>query len=733
MIHQNNIKPNIQRKDNLEGKREKVLNIECIACSDYSKQFWKNKKCYHCLFDNVKNTKDRSFAKIYIQALDISIDQKTTKLIVECIKNTEKTKKYYSNLLKLRESCVFKDSFKCKIFEDFKSFFALNEQEPIDPISLYLKIEHISKQVVSISSPDPICSECLRKCSEIVDQLLLHLNSELIRKYKTLQQKSSLFADPFYFYEFLITKSHSIDEVDDKSSRSNIKFGEINREGLLHSYQVAKGLYQIQIYRIANKTEKIYHYQLFHESESEKAYFEKLVENILLYMDILRFDETVPLENLISLYKREALRIIELNYKMPANSKKKVAFYAALKFLQLNKLFPFLVDNYIEEIFLDSPKSYIYIDHQKYGRCRTNINLSVKDIERIITLLRLYSEQRLDYSNPTLKYVIKNKYFYCRFAIDVKPININNFSLDIRKLNKNILTLQDLMKTNTFNPKMAAFLFFCVIRGVNITVTGKTDTGKTTLINAFDLISPEYFRKIYVENVTESLEQLSFNKHQVKYQADSLDSDSKERYTKSNHIKTLLHRTPDIIYLGEILEKEEAEAMFHCLAAGLKGFQTIHSQNIDSLINRLIHTFGINFEQLDDLDILVLMNRELNKRRIVSISEIDLTNYHSGDYYREIFLYDPEAMKWNLIKDLYETKIVTNLKKFENLNKKIFNDFMILYEEIFSYLLNHEKIQNNKLVDLFHELAHYSIISHLEAQNFWEKWKSQHYNLRKEG
>ncbi len=726
MIRLNNIKASIQRKENLEGKKEKVLIIDCNTCKEYSKQFLKNKKCYYCLFKCVKNNQNKGFEKIYIQAIDTTIDRIATKIILESSKNIEKVQKYSAKLLKLRKSCVYRDQFVCRIFGDYESFFALNDQNLIDPISLYTKMQQVKKKIEEFSSSNPICSVCIEKCRVIVNQLLQILDSEIIRKYEAFQRKSALFDDPFYFYEYLITKSHSINESDTKVILPETPFREKKEPKLLQSYKIGRDLFQIQISGIANKTEKIYNYNLIHGSESGKLYFEKLIENVLSHMQVLRFDNIVSLENLIELYEKEALRIIELNYKMDVNRKKRVAFYTAITFLQLNKLFPLLIDNYIEEIFLDSPESKIYLDHQRYGRCRTNISLSKNDIKRIITLMRLYSQQRLDYSNPTLKYVIKNKYFYCRFAIDIKPINVNHFSLDIRKLNKNILTLQDLLKNNTLNPLMGAFLYFCIIRMINITATGETDTGKTTMINAFDMITPEYFRKIYVENVTESLEQLVFNKHQLKYQADSLDNNNKDGYTKSSHIKTLLHRTPDIIYLGEILEKEESEALFHCLAAGLKGFQTIHSQSIDSLINRLIHTFKLNFSQLDELDLLILMKREFNKRRIVSISEIDLTNYQTGDYYREIFLYDPELENWNLLKKLYETKIITKLKKFENLTEEIFNNYIKLYEEIFIYLLNNEKIRNEELVNLFHEIAHYSITSCLEVKGFWENWKKEH-------
>ncbi|GAG06926.1 unnamed protein product, partial [marine sediment metagenome] len=259
---------------------------------------------------------------------------------------------------------------------------------------------------------------------------------------------------------------------------------------------------------------------------------------------------------------------------------------------------------------------------QKFGRCRTKINLNLKEIERLKTMARLYSGKRLDYMNPSIKLVIKNQYFYCRFAIDVDPIQIHNFALDIRKLNKNIFTIQDLLKNGTLNPLMTAFLYCNLLRKTNITITGKTDTGKTTLINTLDLLTPKEFRKIYVENVTESLKQFEFGKHQLKYQVDSLEDYLTQRYSKSNIIKTLLHRTPDIIYLGEILTKEEAEAMFHCLAAGLKGFQTIHGNDIDSLMNRFLHHFKINESCLYDLDLIILMKKERNIRRVHSIYEI---------------------------------------------------------------------------------------------------------------
>ena len=493
---------------------------------------------------------------------------------------------------------------------------------------------------------------------------------------------------------------------------------------MIEVYEIGKyKLFQISIFNVINEAEKEYDVKLSFNSLADKIYFKNIIDDLLKHLEIFKLDKIIPLETLIKIYKHESLKIINSKFNLPKIERKRIGFFADLKKLNLSKIFPLLIDDYIEEIFLDSPNTYIYINHQKYGRCQTKISLSLKEIERFKTLLRLYSSQRLDYINPSIKYVMKNKYFYCRFAVDVAPVHIDSFALDIRKLNKNILTIQDLLKNKTLNPLIAAFLFFNILRRINVTVTGETDTGKTTLINAFDLLTPKEFRKIYIENVEESLNQTKFSKHQLKYQADSLDNSIKKRFSKSNYIKTLLHRTPDIIYLGEILTKEESEAMFHCLAAGLRGFQTIHSNTIDSLINRFLHHFKINFSCLNDLDLIILLKKDHNKRRVVSVAEIDFNNLEKGKYYQTIFQYNPNKKTWDKLKSLYETNTIKQLRVYEDITIEKFNHIISIYEDIFKFLLKIKKINNEKLVDLFHKISFYSTSSIVLLENYWKEWK----------
>ncbi|MFX0000693.1 MAG: ATPase, T2SS/T4P/T4SS family [Candidatus Hermodarchaeota archaeon] len=568
---------------------------------------------------------------------------------------------------------------------------------------------------------DSICQNCIntletseKSCMKILSNL------NIIKKFKDFQSRSKDSKNKSNFYEYLFLGNQFISKNIQK-----IQFEELNKEKkLLNTYNTGKyDIFKVYIFESSHEIEKNYKVDFFYNNEQQEDYFEKIVQDIYHNIDMAEFDQLISIESLINLYEKEALKILNLKYHFSKLMKKKIAFITVLKKLNLEKLFPLLIDDFIEEIFLDSPEDEIYINHQTYGRCRTYIRFNFKEIERIKTLIRLYSGKRLDFMNPTIKFVIKNKYFHCRFSIDVEPIQINNFALDIRKLNKNILTIQDLLKNRTLDPLIATFLYFNILRRKNITVTGETDTGKTTLINALDLLTPKEFRKIYIENITESLSQFEYGKHQLKYQVDSLEESISENYSKSNQIKTLLHRTPDIIYLGEILTKNEALAMFHCLAAGLRGFQTIHSRDIDSLMNRFIYHFKINKSCLNDLDLIILMKKEFHIRRVVGLFEVCRSPDTKKSLYNSIFRYNPETKEWLLTKSLYETNVIFDLLRYEALTKEEFHTIIKTYSEIFEFLITTDKLGNNELVEFFHRISYYSLRSINHLKRFWNKWK----------
>jgi Flp pilus assembly CpaF family ATPase len=713
---------NIQAKDGLNSKKERIFAIDCSECSDLIENNYAFERCIRCVLKGLYLNRNRDFkdSKLKIHGNIIKPYQITVFL------NYFKKLKIIKNLWKKiddlgKNNCIFQE-FSCRVEEINNSILSISENKFCDPISVFNFISERKEDLIAHKYYSIECQKCSIKILSLLEELLnIFKNLKVVRNYIEFQRRNNHSKDVIKFYEnyfFNLPLGSQRNQIIGNTLKKSL--GE-----LFESYYTGENqIFQISIFDVNGEYERKYSVHFAFNSKVDENYFKTIVTDAKNNLELVEFNEMVPLEKLINVYKEKVSIYLDLKYKLSYKEKEKVAYIAAIHKLNLEKIFPLLVDDFIEEIFLDSPNQKIYINHQKFGRCRTDIEFDFNDIERLKTFLRIYSGRRLDYSNPSIKVVIKNKYFYCRFAIDVEPIQINNFALDVRKLNKNILTIQDLLKNGTLNPSIASFLYILILRRVNITVTGETDTGKTTLINALDLLAPKEFRKIYVENIIESLNQSKYERHQLKYRVDSLDEQSNIQLSKQNQIKNLLHRTPDIIYLGEILTKNEAEAMFHCLAAGLRGFQTIHSNNIDSLINRIIYHFKIDKTCLKDLGLIILMKKNRERRYIDSLTEINENLKGNGEVYSNLFKFNPHIRKWDALSDLYQSNIIKALRKYEALQKEKYEILFNLYRDVFDMLQKIEKMEITKLIDFFDRISFHSFKSIDALCLFWENWKN---------
>ncbi|TKJ24078.1 MAG: hypothetical protein CEE42_11355 [Promethearchaeota archaeon Loki_b31] len=712
----------IQVKDTLSSKEEKILVIDCSECSGALETLFQNGKCILCVLKNLYLNRKKVFINLTTKSHDPLIERDQISLFLKYFKRISYIKKIWRKIESIgKKKCMYQE-FNCKITALSAKFLSFSNDLILNPLYVFNFISGKINELKDHEFFNIECQNCSKKVLVLLEALLNTLNElKIIQSYKRFLKSNNNSKDLNKFYEeFFFKKSLFFEEKKSFDKALIVSTGD-----LFEKYKTGDNqIFQISIYNIANEYEKKYTVQYSFESVVDENYFKKVVQDVKNNLKLLDINKITPLENLINIYKKEALIYLDSKYKFPLIERERIAYIAALRKLNLEKIFPLLIDDFIEEVFLDSPNDKIYINHQKFGRCRTDIKFGLKEIERLKTFLRIYSGKRLDYSNPSIKVVIKNKYFYCRFAIDVEPIQLNHFALDIRKLNKNILTVQDLLKNGTLNPAIAAFLYLSLIRRVNITVTGETDTGKTTLINALDLLTPKEFRKIYVENVIESLNQSKYEKHQLKYKVDSLQVGLNHKLSKQNQIRNLLHRTPDIIYLGEILTKEEAEAMFHCLAAGLKGFQTIHSNDIASFINRIIHHFKIHISCLRDLGLLVFMKKNREKRFVDSISEINNNIEDNEEIYQTLFKFNPQKKNWANLINLFNSNIICKLRKYEDISKEKFQVLFNLYKDMFNTLQKIDKLSINKLIKFFDQVSFHSSDNLENLCLFWENWKN---------
>ncbi|MHA1372253.1 MAG: ATPase, T2SS/T4P/T4SS family, partial [Promethearchaeota archaeon] len=616
------------------------ISINCMRCSKNTlcNPNFKNIYFSNCIFKILKNEANFEVLNIYIDD-ELFFSEKEIKII--------------KNFMRLQ---YFVDSINRKILKEFKntckryssSCYLKNLLTPKNPIIFFSKNYFLTnfnefiktfEKIELFLRKNKICRKCLKIEIKILDKIEKYLNAlvqnpESAKKLIKLNKNSK---------DVKIDLNPLNNLIICKEGRRNVQ-RYYDKSGLLpvKSYYVDNSkIIEVHIYEIKNEIEKYYEIKYHHPFSEDFMYFlENEIKKELLDKKVLL--ESENLNDLISRIVRISKSVLSRSIQDTAITKKinDLSTYLSFSILGLKKIFPLLIDDYIEEVFLDSPDSSIYISHVEFDKCKTNITLLNKEIKSFINKIRFETNKNLNEIYPTLKCVLKNQFFNLRINVDVKPLNYKNFSLDIRRLNKKFFNILELISLKTLSIDLAAFLIFCLHIRFNITIIGRTNSGKTTLLNALDIMYPRHFRKIYVEDVVETIDQDQDNSHQLKFQINHNSG-------KSELIKNLLHRTPDVLVLGEILTKKECEALFHCLSVGLKGLQTIHANDSESLLTRFMVHFGIDPSCISDIDFLVLMKKfENGQRRVIEITEF--INENETFKTHKIALFDPNNETWIL-------------------------------------------------------------------------------------
>ncbi len=486
------------------------------------------------------------------------------------------------------------------------------------------------------------------------------------------------------------------------------------------------GPYHIKIYNCAGKytNEALYTYN----SIADTSPFGEIVESIAKHLSgSMIFDNEAKhkpldprfysLQELFNTRKTLVKEYIHKHYPEFASMKDldELIDLACYKLTGIYKIAPFLMDEHIEEFYLDCANTQLYLDHRTWGRCKTNVTLSEADLERIKTRLRYESGLLLDESNPSIKTELITDNFHVRTSMDIAPLAVDGLHLDVRKLKRKAFTLPELVANGTLPAETAAYLYFAMLRRRNITVIGEPNSGKTTLVNSLDLITPPEWRKITIEDVIESVPQHIYDKHQVRLQVIPFEGENTSR-SKSKEIVKLLHRSPDYVFLGEIQTQEHSQAVFHALTAGLHLIQTCHASSPENLIVRWVEHHGIAPINLLTLDLIVFMRTYYHQkliRKVRRVSEVEKP-FEKTDVPLEIDLkvnsiqlFDVFDLDKQLIKTLseqYDAPTMKSIRMVEGLTLEEFIEEMSTYIKLLNYLVQNQLFDPYLNVQIFHGL-----------------------------
>ncbi|MEM2144869.1 MAG: ATPase, T2SS/T4P/T4SS family [Candidatus Jordarchaeaceae archaeon] len=595
-----------------------------------------------------------------------------------------------------------------------------------DPIRAYLELKEGEFYDRLPAREGRLCSQCYDKFMSVVVKFIKTLEgTKIVERYNNL--KIDLKNKPrSVLYNYLLSPIRM--DGQDRNYETEAK-----DRILLDAYEV--GPYSVTIYLDENSTERFYCVDEINTKTYGKNILNEEIDELRssqILTDKRGFFKT---DGLTKIRKSEALNFLRIKYpEIPSDSSEKIAEIFSYESIGIGAIAPFLLDSNVEEFYLDKESTNIYLDHRKWGRCRTSVSLTEQDIERIITRVRAESDMQLDESKPSLKTEIITDTFHVRISIDIPPLAAEGVQLDCRKLRKNPFTIPELIANGTLNAQAASYLLFCLLRRINITVIGESGAGKTTLINALDILTPQDWRKIYVEDVIESIPQTEYEKHQTRFKVEPFEGDETKRRNKSKEITRLLHRSPDWVFLGEIQTAQDSQAMFHALSSGITGLQTCHGASVEDMILRWVVHHDVSPACLRDLSIIVQINRMKThfkkERKVVRICEIDfrkkemfrdIQSVLSEDVIVDVFTWKPKIGELVVSSELFTTPTLEKIKSLDYLEEKSFLEELETYEQIFMAMSEERIFDLQSNINIFHSL--YALLSEQEIERGVINWE----------
>ena len=238
----------------------------------------------------------------------------------------------------------------------------------------------------------------------------------------------------------------------------------------------------------------------------------------------------------------------------------------------------YLDDPDIEEIWINGPQG-VFISRRGVSELTTTI-LTETDIYDLIERMLRTTGRRVDLSSPFVDASLPDG---SRLHVVLPDITRKYPSVNIRKFISRTRSLRDLVENGTITPPAAEFLDAAVIAGANIIVSGATQAGKTTMLNALAGSIPARERVITCEEVFE----LSLpTRDWVALQCRQPSLEGAGEVTLRKLVKEALRMRPSRIIVGEVREAESFDLLV-AANSGLPTLGTLHANSARAAVTKM--------------------------------------------------------------------------------------------------------------------------------------------------
>ncbi len=293
-----------------------------------------------------------------------------------------------------------------------------------------------------------------------------------------------------------------------------------------------------------------------------------------------------------------------------------------------------LQDEKVQDITINSPMGEIpmFIVHQDYADCRTNIIPTSPEADSWASKLRLISGRPLDEANPILDTELSIPGANSRIAVVSPPLNPSGLAFAFRRHRDKPWTLPLFIKNKMINPLAAGILSFLIDGSRSLLVAGTRSAGKTSLLGAVLVELMRKYRVLTIEDTLElptgSLRKLGYNIQSMKVAA-ALTKGTTE-VPADEGIRTTLRMGDSALIIGEIRSKE-ALALYEAMRVGALAnvvAGTIHGDSPYGVFDRVVNDLQVPRTSFKATDVIIVVNPIRSAdglhrwRRVTQITEV---------------------------------------------------------------------------------------------------------------
>ena len=224
--------------------------------------------------------------------------------------------------------------------------------------------------------------------------------------------------------------------------------------------------------KVFSSNDNVADYEVFSDKSLLEELRIRIVQNLI--------EENIPDDKLLEDYINNEIDKTLVGYDLSTLERNHVFNLIQNEITGYGPITPLLNDNSITEIMVNSPEEiYVEIDG-KIVKDETVSFINDKHILRTIQRIVQPLGRTIDSANPMVDARLRDG---SRLNAVIPPLSLKGPVLTIRKFNKKLETIDDLLRRGSLTVNMARFLEAAVQAKLNIVISGGTGTGKTTLLN----------------------------------------------------------------------------------------------------------------------------------------------------------------------------------------------------------------------------------------------------------